>query len=324
MTTQRTVPDSSVAFLVTGSLGPNWRAEMTEIIGASALVGTTAEEALAHKEAVRYVLAWRTEPGLLAHFPNLKAIFSVGAGVDHLMRDPTLPDVPIIRYVEPDMTRRMGEWVILQVLTHHRKALTYLAHQRRAQWQVENQPAPHEIAVGVMGLGELGSHCCGLLNAIGFEVLGWSRTQKSIAGVTCYAGSGDFDAFLSNTNILVSLLPHTPQTEGLINRDLLAKLGRNRQHGAYVINAGRGKLQVETDLIAALEEGTLSGASLDVFEAEPLTAESPLWGMENVVITPHVAAISAPITLAQTVRAGICTFEAGGLPDHIVDRERGY
>lgn len=324
MTAKITVPDKSVAFLVTGSLGPNWLAEMTEVIGAQALAAKTPQEALQHRETIRYVLAWRTEPGLLAQLPHLKAIFSVGAGVDHLMQDPTLPDVPIIRYVDADMTRRMGEWVVLQVLTHHRQALTYLTHQRRAHWQVEVQPAPQDIAVGIMGLGELGSHCCHLLRAIGFEVLGWSRTPKSIEGVTCYAGSDGFDAFLSNTNILVCLLPHTPQTEGIIDEELLAKLGQNRPHGAYVINAGRGKLQVEADLIAALEAGTLAGASLDVFEREPLPSDSRLWSLDHVVITPHVAAISTPISLAEMVRAGIGILQAGGLPDNLVDRARGY
>lgn len=324
MTPPPSAPDQSLAILTDGDFGEAWMTSVLEVFGPKAVVATTAAEARQRKEHIRYVLAWKTEPGLLAELPNLTAIFSAGAGVDHLLKDPSLPQVPLIRYVDPDMTVRMGEWVTLQVLTHHRQALSYLSQQRNRDWTELNQAAASEVTVGVMGLGELGRHCCHTLKALGFEVLGWSRTPKSVEGVTCFSGSDGLDDFLAETSLLVALLPHTPDTEGLINADLLAKLGTARRHSRFFINAGRGKLQVEADLIHALETGVIQGASLDVFETEPLSAKSPLWEMPGVVITPHVAAISSAASVALSVLRGIAVLEDGKSPANQVERTRGY
>jgi glyoxylate/hydroxypyruvate reductase len=274
---------------------------------------------------IAYVCAWWPPAGLLATFPNLKAIFSLGAGVDQLLADSTLPNVPIARIVDPDLTMRMTEYVTLHVLLHHRRQRLYDAQQRERTWRDHDQPAASEVAVGIMGLGALGREAAAVLQRIGFKVAGWSRTRKSIAGIETYCGTEGLDALLARSEILVCLLPHTFATEGILNLALLRKLKRDGAlQGAYLINAGRGKLQVDDDIIAALDQGWLAGASLDVFPTEPLRQESPLWSHPNVIITPHNAAASVPRTLVQNVLAQIERFEAGHRLENVIDRNIGY
>jgi len=276
-------------------------------------------------EAVDYVLTWNVPHGLLSTLPNLKVIFWLGAGVDHLLADPNLPDVPIVRVVDPSLTRRMTEWVSLQVLMHHRAALTYLDQQRRVEWRSHNHPMARDVRVGVMGLGELGRDAARMLTMLGYQVAGWSRTAKTIDGIDCFAGADGLAAFLARTDILVSLLPLTPQTRGILDYGLFSGLARDGVLGGPVlINGGRGKSQVEADILRALDDGVLIGASLDVFETEPLAADSPLWAHPRVIVTPHVAAESDPTDLVDYVLTQIETFEAGGALKNRVDRTRGY
>jgi glyoxylate/hydroxypyruvate reductase A len=264
-------------------------------------------------------------PGLLATLPNLRAIFSLGAGVDHLLADPALPDVPIARIVDPDLTMRMREYVTLHVLLHHRRQRLYDAQQRERRWLDHEQPAANEVSIGIMGIGELGRDAATTLAQLGFNVAGWSRTPKSIAGVETFHGEDGVDAFLARSEILVVLLPNTPTTQGLLNLRLLRKLKRDGAlGGAYLINAGRGNLQVDADVIAALDEGSLAGASLDVFPTEPLTKDSPLWSHPKVFVTPHNAAASVARTLVGNVLKQIENFEAGYPLRNLVDRKAGY
>jgi glyoxylate/hydroxypyruvate reductase A len=263
--------------------------------------------------------------GLLATLPNLRAIFSLGAGVDHLLADPALPDVPIARIVDPDLTMRMREYVTLHVLLHHRRQRLYEAQQRERRWLDHEQPAANEVSIGIMGLGELGRDAAATLTQLGFNVSGWSRTPKNIAGVETFHGEDGVDAFLARSEILVVLLPNTPTTQGLLNLRLLRKLKRDGAlGGAYLINAGRGNLQVDADVLAALDEGSLAGASLDVFPIEPLTKDSPLWSHPKVFITPHNAAASVARTLVGNVLTQIENFEAGYPLRNLVDRKAGY
>lgn len=276
-------------------------------------------------ESIEYALAWSPKSGVLNGFPNLKAIFSLGAGVDHLLASENLPDVPIARIVDPDLTSRMSEWVVSQVLLHHRQVLQYQAFQRQAQWRELDQPAAHEVHVGIMGLGELGRDSADILCRLGFAVHGWSRTPKELPNISCFHGSDGMEEFLATTDILVCLLPLTPQTTGLVDTALLRKLRSNGVLGGPVfINAGRGKIQVEQDVLSALEDGTLKGASLDVFEAEPLPDVSPLWALPNLVITPHAAAVSNPAALSRLIARQILNFENTGTLDFLVDLNRGY
>lgn len=274
---------------------------------------------------VRYALAWKPPTGALAKLPNLAAIFSIGAGVDHLFDDPGLPPVPIVRFVDPNLTLRMREYVVLHVLLHQRRMPEYGELQRRAAWQALAQPAADEVRVGVMGLGVLGADAACALAGLGFKVAGWSRTAKALPGVACYAGAEGLEAFLGRSDILVCLLPLTAHTQGLLDRDLFAKLARDGAlPGPVLINAGRGGLHVESDIIAALADGTLWACSLDVFEEEPLPASSPLWRHPRVVVTPHTASVSDPRAVCRYVLAQIARLERGEALDNIVDPSRGY
>ncbi len=275
--------------------------------------------------AVAYALTWKPTPGALAGLPDLKVIFSLGAGVDHLIFAKDLPEVPIVRVVDPDLTGRMTEWVVLQVLTHHRRQRLYDRQQRERVWRELAQPAAHEVRVGIMGMGVLGAASARALAGLGFRVAGWSRHGSSVADVESFAGEDGLDAFLKRTDILVCLLPLTEATRGILSASLVETLAHGGRPGMPVlINGGRGGLQVESDIVAALENGTLGGASLDVFETEPLDPASPLWGMDNVVITPHSAAASAADALIPGLLKQIADFEAGRPLTNVVDRKAGY
>ena len=274
---------------------------------------------------VRYVLAWKPRAELLASLTNLQVLFSLGAGVDHILELPALPDVPIARIVDPDLTARMSEYVTWQVLHHHRQGFAHARLQAKHHWQELRQPAASEVTVGIMGLGVLGRDVAEVLSRLGFRVIGWSRSEKTNDGLAAYHGKTGLDVFLGQSDILVSLLPLTPATTGLINRSLLSRLKRDGPLGGpMLINAGRGGSQVDADIATALADGTLAGASLDVFEDEPLPPDSPLWGLENLVITPHVAAVSSPRALARNIIDQITAFEASKPLQNLVDPARGY
>lgn len=275
--------------------------------------------------AVRYALTWKPPEGLLASLPNLEVIFNLGAGVDAVLSDTTLPDgIPIVRLVDDNLTERMGEWVLLQVLTHHRQALTYLAQQEKAQWRERDQPIASEVRVGFLGYGVLAQHCAKLCVATGFQVQAWSRSPKS-TDVSLHVGDAGLGPFLASTDILVVLLPLTPDTREIVNTSLLSQLPHDGALGGpFLINAGRGGLQNEADVLTALENGTVKGASLDVFQTEPMPSDDPLWRAPNLIITPHCSAVSDPRTVSRYVVSQMAAYERGESLQNIVDRERGY
>jgi glyoxylate/hydroxypyruvate reductase A len=274
---------------------------------------------------IGYALVWKPPHGMLARLPSLRAIFSLGAGADHLLRDPTLPDVPLVRIVNRDLTKRMTEWVVLQVLMHHRQQLRYLSQQTSRVWRELPQPAAADVRVGIMGMGALGSDAAEALQRLGFDVAGWSRRPSHVEGVASFHGADQLDAFLDRTDILVSLLPLTPETRGLLAMPLFLKLARDGKLGGPVlINAGRGAVQVEADIVAAIETGILIGASLDVFAPEPLDPASRLWAAENVIVTPHAAAASTAEALVPPILKQIAAFEAGKPFENLVDRAASY
>ncbi|MBV8185409.1 MAG: glyoxylate/hydroxypyruvate reductase A, partial [Hyphomicrobiales bacterium] len=187
------------------------------------------------------------------------------------------------------------------------------------------QPAAKDVRIGVMGMGEVGADAAQKLRTLGFEVAGWSATRKSFPGIRSFVGLEERDAFLARTDILVVLLPLTPSTQGIINSDLLLKLAKDgRLGGPFLVNAGRGGLQVEADMLKALDAGTLKGASLDVFETEPLPATSPFWSHPRVYVSPHNAAISDHHAISTFIARQIERLEAGGKLEHVVSREKGY
>ena len=279
----------------------------------------------AEDPSITYAVVWKQRRNLLSKLPNLRAIFSIGAGVDHILSDPTLPDVPIVRIVAENLTRHMTDYVLWRVLDHHRQGMLYRAQQKRKIWREPPQRPASDIAVGIMGFGELGRAAARALLGVGFHVNGWSRSEHSMPGVATFHGEKGLTSFLNATDILVVLLPLTPETIGIINYKLLKQLRkRNGLGGAVLINAGRGRLQKDADIVKALEDGTLKEASLDVFEVEPLPKTSPLWNHPQVFVTPHSAATSDPAYLVAPMLEQMDAFERGEKLKNLVDRKAGY
>ncbi|MEZ5782998.1 MAG: glyoxylate/hydroxypyruvate reductase A [Rhizobiaceae bacterium] len=283
------------------------------------------ETANPNDPTINYALVWRQDGSRLKSYPNLRAIFSVGAGVDHLLADPTLPDVPIVRVVDHTLTQPMVEYIVWRVLDHLRQGLLYRQQQKDRLWYEPAQPQAGEVTVGIMGLGELGTAAAQALLALNFNVNGWSRRPKDVAGVTTFHGQSELGSFLASTDILVVLLPLTPDTKGIIDTQLLSGLRRdNPLGGAVLINAGRGGLQKDADILQALDASTLKEATLDVFETEPLPAQSPMWSHPKVFVTPHAAATSDPARLVPPMIEQMDAFERGEPLRNLVDRKAGY
>lgn len=279
-------------------------------------------DAIGDAADITVALVWRPRPGALKDFPNLKAIYNLGAGVEMLLGDPTLPrHLPLIRMVDPALTAGMTEYVVHRVLHYHRRFDLFANRQRDRVWKWMDAPETSARRVGILGLGVLGRDAAEKLSGLGFRsIAGWSRTPQEVAGVEGFHGPDGLAPFLERSEILVCLLPLTPETTGIINAQTLARL----PEGAFVVNAARGGHVVEADLLAALDAGHIAGAALDVFAAEPLPADSPLWGHPNVMVTPHIASLSVPASAAPDIAANIRRIEAGETPTDLVDRERGY
>ncbi len=270
--------------------------------------------------SVHYALAWKPPRGFFARFPNLKLVTNLGAGVDSLVGRDDLPDVPISRLSDDGMVQLMTSYVLFSVIRYARDIHLFERAQRRSEWQYVHPRALSDIRVGVLGLGELGAPAAKALANIGFDVRGWSRSLKSIDGVTCSAGVEPLDALLAATEILVILLPLTPETRGLLDARRLSLLPK----GAKLINASRGAVTDEAALLTALRSGRIAEATLDVFTIEPLPKEHAFWRMENVLITPHLASITVPEAAAREVAESIRRVRAGLEPLHRIDPRRGY
>jgi glyoxylate/hydroxypyruvate reductase A len=314
---------NSILVAVDGAQGREWADLFRAQAGARTVrcwpddPGNSAE--------IGYACVWRAPAGLLGTLLNLKLIVSLAAGVDHLLSDPKLPDVPIIRAVHSDLSMRVTEYVVLHTLRYHRRQPLYEAQQRERVWRVHAQPTASEVTVGVMGLGAIGSEAAHVLARIGFRVAGWGASAKRIDGIEVYHGPDGLDPFLARTEILVCLLPLTEATRAILNRALFRKLKRDgAAGGAFLINAGRGGLQVDADILGALDDGTLAGATLDVFSQEPLPPDSPMWSHPKVTVTPHNAGDISPTVLVTEVVQQIERLERGEPLRNTVDRARGY
>jgi glyoxylate/hydroxypyruvate reductase A len=308
----------ALLFRSTVDSAARWREQLTRLTSELEVrvwpeVGNPAE--------IDYALVWRPEPKFLASLPSLKLILSLGAGVDHLLLDPQLPrHLPIVRLVDPHMTDAMSEYVVLQVLRLHRRDLDYRAQQEAGIWHELDQQNAAARRVGILGLGELGQDAAKKLKALGFDVAGWSRSEKNLGGIASYAGAVGLAPLLGRSEILVCLLPLTTETEGILNASTLALL----PSGAALVNAARGAHLVEEDLLAALASRQISAAVLDVFRAEPLPAHHPFWHHPRVIVTPHVAAFTNPTTAAPIILDNIRRFEEGRPLLNQVDLARGY
>lgn len=275
---------------------------------------------MADPKRVRFIAAWSLPPLDPNDYPNLEVVFCTGAGIDKLGVAQIPSHLKVVRMIEPGLTAGMVEYVTLAVLSLHRDWHAFAAQQRAQVWR-ELPVLPANIrCVGVMGLGELGAAVAGAIRSLGFKCVGWSRSPKQVQGVRCFHGAEGLDAFLAACDYLVCLLPLTAETRGVLDRRLFAKLPR----GAAVINVGRGAQLVQEDLLAALDEGQLGAAILDVCEPEPLPAGHPLWSHPRVVITPHIASETQPCTAAPAVLDNLERHERGEAMVGLVDRVRGY
>ena len=270
--------------------------------------------------AVEYLIAWQPPPGLLATLPNLKVLFSSGAGVDHLDLSAVPPHVPVVRMVEPGIVNGMIEYVTMSVLALHRNLIDYIRAQAVGAWQaIEVDPASAR-SVGVMGLGVLGQAVLERLGSFGYSRYGWNRSPKMISGVTCYSGEQTLEPFLGHCDILVCLLPLTESTRGVLNRRLFAALPR----GASLINVARGGHLDQQALLEALESGQLSAAILDVCEPEPLPPLHPFWTHPRILLTPHIASMTQPETAAVVLLENIRRHRRGEPLRDVIDRCKGY
>ncbi|MEN9773485.1 MAG: hypothetical protein RL322_555 [Pseudomonadota bacterium] len=270
---------------------------------------------------IEAALVWKPPQDLIDALPNLRLLINLGAGVDHLLSAPGLPpSIPIARIVDAEMNRMMAQYVLLATLRHHRNFGAFERAGRLRQWDYIHPRSAADRTVGVMGLGQLGSTAALELARQGFQVRGWSRSPKALPGVLTFQGEDSLHLFLSKTDILVILLPLTPETRKLIDGAALASMPR----GACLINVGRGPLVDEQALIEALDSGQLSEATLDVFNVEPLPPEHPLWERPQVLITPHLASIALPESGAVQVLDNLKRLREGLPLLNLVDRKRGY
>ncbi|MDQ2187705.1 glyoxylate/hydroxypyruvate reductase A [Alcaligenaceae bacterium A4P071] len=285
---------------------PAWR-----IVGA---------EALGDPAAVDVVVSWRPAPGSLDPFTNLKLVHSIGAGADNILAYPGLPAVHVCRIVDPDLADSMAQYVLWGALHFHRQFDAMLRDQAGKTWRRVLQHPASTCTVGIMGVGVLGAHVATLLAHAGFRVSGWSRSEKSLPNVAMYHGQAQRDAFLAQVDILVCLLPLTPDTTGILDREVFDAL----PHGATLIHCGRGAHLDAEDLQTALRSGQLRGALVDVFPQEPLPATDPLWDAPNLIVTPHIAAVANDEAIVGQVLDNVRRLDAG-LPLHAaVDPTRGY
>jgi len=278
-------------------------------------------EGTENPDEVDYVLAWKPPAGEIAKFKNLKAILSLGAGVDGIVCDPDLPkNVPISRLVDRCLTQGMAEYITYWVLHHHRRMGDYAASMADKNWINYLQADTEERNIGILGLGELGSDAARALTAFNFKVSGWSRSSKTRDGVTCFFGADGLKEIIAQSEILICLLPLTDETESILNTDLFAQMPEN----SVLINCARGAHLVDDDLITALDSGHLSAAVLDVFHVEPPNPNHPFWDHPKITMTPHMASLTVPSSAALYIADNIRRVERGELPLNLLDLDKGY
>jgi glyoxylate/hydroxypyruvate reductase A len=297
----------------------SWRERLSACLPASEKLFASDEDY--ERDDIDIALVANPPAGSLSQLPNLRFIQSLWAGVDRLLSDPTLPtDVPVSRLVDPNLTQAMVECVVAHVLFLHRQIPQYLGQQSSAEWKQWTQPLAMQRRVGMLGLGQLGGAAAQALSRLGFDVVGWSAAPRTVKGIRTLHSAERLNSVLRDTEILVNLLPLTPQTTGILRKELFHVLPR----GASIINLARGEHLVEEDLIDALATGHISHAILDVFRTEPLPPQHPFWSHPRVSVFPHVAAATDPDSATQLAANNIAAFRAGRTPVFLVDRRKGY
>jgi glyoxylate/hydroxypyruvate reductase A len=292
-----------------------WRAAL-----AAENIDLRREDDIADNTRVRHALVWKPPRGFFATFPNLALVVNLGAGVDALFGRDDLPDVPVTRLSDPKMSRMMAGYVLFAVTRHARNIPAFERAQRQRRWHYIHPRDPQTIHVGILGLGQLGLMAALECARQGYQVQGWSATPKTVDGIRTLAGSGALAEILGCSDILVCMLPETPHTRRLLNAERLALV----KAGAAFINVSRGAIVDEPALIDALRSGRIAEATLDVFATEPLPASSPLWDMDNVLITPHLASVALPASAAAQIGENVRRLRAGQPLLSRVDPNRGY
>jgi glyoxylate/hydroxypyruvate reductase A len=270
---------------------------------------------------IAYAAVGRPEPGLIRRLPGLELVLSLNAGIEHLLAGGEVPKgVPIVRMVDHGLTEGMSEWVLAQVLAWHRNLFAYRRAQMEGRWAPQVEVLARERVIVVLGAGALGLPVARALAMVGFQVRTWSRSRRPEGPFDVFVGSEALGPALRGADVLVNLLPLTPETTGLLNGSLLDRLSP----GAFLVNPGRGGHLVDADVLAALGDGRLSGAALDVFHKEPLEPDHPFWTHPRIVLSPHVAAVTHPATATQSLAETVRRFERGEGLGPVVDLDRGY
>ena len=267
-----------------------------------------------------YAIVWSPPQAFLDEQPGLKAMFNIGAGVDAIMKLRLPPQTQVVRLDDAGMSVQMAEYVCHAVIRHFREFDGYEADVKAGQWSYRKPRDRQDFSIGVMGLGVLGERVARALRVFDFPVHGWSRTPKAIEGVVTHSGEAGFDTFLSNCRVLVNLLPLTPDTRDILNRDTLGRL----KPDAYLINVARGAHLVEADLLALLESGQMAGATLDVFRTEPLPAGHPFWNHPQITVTPHTSARTLREESIAQIVGKMQALQRGEPINGVVDHQRGY
>ncbi|RED48567.1 2-hydroxyacid dehydrogenase [Aestuariispira insulae] len=270
--------------------------------------------------AIRYALVWDHPDGDLQRYPNLRAILSLGAGVEHLTRDPDLPNVPVIRLADPAVARDMAHHSLYWVLNFHRHYHRYATQQPQKHWQRHQASAPADFQVGVLGLGQIGQTVARTIAGNGYAVSGWDLSEKHLPQIACHHGGDALAGFLTGLDLVINCLPLTPATAGMIDDDFLARL----PEGAFLVNISRGGVIDHDALLGVLDRGYLAAAALDAFETEPLPETSPLWQHDGIHITPHMSGATYARSAARIVAENIHRLERGETPYPLYDRRRGF
>lgn len=274
-----------------------------------------------NKDEVEFALVWNHPMGVFKEYPNLKCISSMGAGVDHVLKDPELPEsAQVTRVTDEYLTRDMADFTIALIMNHLRGLSFYKVREASQEWKPKSYLRISDVRVGVMGVGVLGAHVASQLYEMGFQVNGWASSEKDIEGVKVFAGNNSLDSFLSQSDILVCLLPLTKETENILNKENFEKLPQN----AFIINVARGGHLVEDDLIEMIDSGYLSGASLDVFREEPLPKEHPFWSHPKINVTPHIASVTDPLSVVPLILENYDRARNNKTLLNVVSRQKGY
>lgn len=273
------------------------------------------------RKRVQFAVSWQHPPNSLNLYPNLKAVTSFGAGVDHILNDKTIPEqIRVTRVVSKELKQHITQYLFTAVLNYRFHFPQYHKQNRNAVWKQFRPVKMDDSCIGILGLGELGRYSGEQFARAGYKISGWAKSEKNIEGIDTYAGIEQMDDFLASANILICLLPLTTETEGILDLELFKKLKKP----AYLINVGRGEHLVEEDLIYALDTNLLAGACLDVFKKEPLPQNHPLWQRNNVFITPHIAGLVPPESSAALIVDNYKRLLSGQPLLYEVNRSKGY